>query len=293
MALDHATLQIIARGRRCYLLLDPENRVTRQIGDLAALLRIPPFEIVGRTATEIVQALAAQLDPFGPDPSTELANMRETLIARIQGSRISWVRITSGDGYLEIEGDSRIEPLSAYTDLLTGLPNRAFLDNELLPRRVSAAKRGERRAGVCVLLVDLNGFKPVNDAWGHSVGDLLLQAFAKRLIEAAQRDDPDTIALRQGGDEFVIVPPLLRYNEVDSRVAAITHYLNREPYSIVTGTVTSRTSVTASVGASWSPCRRRGDDGPELMRGADKAMYETKRFSNGEGGYSIFGIGNR
>ncbi len=121
--------------------------------------------------------------------------------------------------------EERIKFLAQH-DSLTGLPNRAlFFDR--LNRALALAQRERRR--LAMMFVDLNNFKPVNDTFGHDVGDLLLQAVARR-IEAALRTS-DTVA-RIGGDEFVVLlPNVERLEDVEHVVEKIGRGLS-QPFAL-------------------------------------------------------------
>lgn len=157
----------------------------------------------------------------------------------------------------------------AHHDPLTGLANRALLDDRLQ----QAILRGRRQAqGFALLLVDLDGFKPVNDAYGHAVGDALLKGLAGRLVGAVR--GTDTVA-RIGGDEFVV---LLEEADDEGRaegvgekiVAALGQPLRIGPHLVTVG---------ASVGIAGWP--GDGEDPQALLRAADRAMYAAKREGRG------------
>lgn len=149
-------------------------------------------------------------------------------------------------------------------DSLTELPNRVYLRNRL-PQLLSDAAHGNRL--LTLMYVDLDNFKNVNDSRNHAAGDQLLRAIAARL-EAAT--GPADIVVRSGGDEFVVVAPLLE------NILAIRAYASRllatlrEP--IVLDDVTLATS--ASIGVSVYP--HDGDDAETLMKHADIALYRAK-----------------
>ena len=152
----------------------------------------------------------------------------------------------------------------ARTDPLTGLGNRAALAAAL-----ATASRTARASGVAAVLayLDLDGFKEVNDLYGHDVGDEVLRVVARRLREVLR---PEDLAARPGGDEFVA----LCSGVGDARGAATLARRIRarlaEPIEI-DGLVLS---VTASVGVALS----RPDEDPAVwLRRADLAMYEAKR----------------
>ncbi|MFI5898260.1 diguanylate cyclase domain-containing protein [Actinoplanes sp. NPDC051513] len=171
----------------------------------------------------------------------------------------------------------------AFHDSLTGLPNRSYLLERAEQAVELAAATGTR---VALLLLDLNGFKEVNDTAGHQAGDALLQQVAKRLLGAVRDND---VVSRLGGDEFAILLTRNPDDEVATGVAGRIVDRLREPFTIEDRAV----RIGGSVGIALFP-----DDAgeyEELMRGADAAMYEakrdTKRFGGGARRYSGEGSG--
>jgi diguanylate cyclase (GGDEF)-like protein len=150
----------------------------------------------------------------------------------------------------------------ATTDELTDLINRREFE------RVSedALDMADRfNTGLCVMVIDLNGFKQVNDTLGHQFGDLVLAASAERLVDAVR--DTDVVG-RWGGDEFVILlPGLAERTAVRNSAERIWHRLAGTP-------VVGDTVMSASIGAAIFP--RHGTTLDALMRAADVAMYEAK-----------------
>jgi diguanylate cyclase (GGDEF)-like protein len=157
----------------------------------------------------------------------------------------------------------------AYHDALTGLPNRTHLRERADQEVADARATGDRLA---LLLLDLDGFKRVNDTVGHHAGDALLQAVGRRL-EAGLRER-DLVA-RLGGDEFAIL--LARDPDAAAARAAAERLHARlcEPYDIEGHEV----RVGASIGVALFPDDAEGM--PALMRGADAAMYRAKRAGGG------------
>lgn len=153
----------------------------------------------------------------------------------------------------------------AHFDSLTGLPNRVLLADRL-QHALAQAERTGSLLGVAYL--DLDGFKPVNDRYGHDAGDRLLVEIANRLKDALRA--VDSVA-RLGGDEFVLL-----LADLES-VQACEQALNRvmasvaAPYSIGG----ERVMVTASIGTTLYPTDR--SDADTLLRHADQAMYAAKQ----------------
>jgi len=168
--------------------------------------------------------------------------------------------------------EARIEELRAlaFQDPLTGLANRSlFMDR--LRQALARNRRSRQLAALCYL--DLDGFKPINDAFGHATGDMVLVDVAARLRTCVR--ELDTVA-RVGGDEFVV---LLTDFFSSAAIRPIIERLSAaiaEPYELGTG-VTAR--VRASIGIRFL---RDGDvDADTLLRQADKAMYAAKHAGSG------------
>ncbi len=160
----------------------------------------------------------------------------------------------------------------AFHDALTGLPNRTHLI-EQTERSVRDAGAGRDR--VALMVLDLNGFKQVNDTAGHQAGDLLLQQVARRLEGAVREGD---VVSRLGGDEFAILLTRDADEEVASTVAGRICERLRRPFEIEGRKV----SIGGSVGIALYPDDATGYEA--LMKGADAAMYEAKRATKGRGG---------
>ena len=151
-------------------------------------------------------------------------------------------------------------------DSLTGLRNRPAV-MEHLGKKLADGEHEASLGGLALLLLDLDGFKVVNDSLGHDAGDALLKQVAAR-IEAALRDS-DYVA-RLGGDEFLIVVPQVSDQETAERVARKLVEVIGAPYSLSA----QPARVTVSIGISMFPQDAREREA--LMKCADLALYEAK-----------------
>ena len=158
----------------------------------------------------------------------------------------------------------RLAETSATTDYLTGLPNARSLFLHL-DREMSRCRRHEE--ALTVLVCDLDGFKQVNDRFGHLEGNRLLRAFAQKLKDSCREYD---YVARMGGDEFVIVAPGLTPETSLEK----TYYFNQ--LAMEAGRqVTGEDIISLSVGAAFYP--RDGRDAEQLLAEADRRMYVVKQ----------------
>lgn len=160
-------------------------------------------------------------------------------------------------------------------DILTGLPNRTLLADRI---EQAIGKAGEQGTCFALMFIDLDGFKPVNDAFGHHVGDQLLKAVAERL--RGHLHSQDTLA-RIGGDEFVLLVELQEPGDAMGVAIKQVNLVSR-PYRVAEHDL----QLTASIGIVLYP--GNGMDQHELLRNADAAMYHAK--NAGKNGYSFFDV---
>jgi len=172
------------------------------------------------------------------------------------------------------QADARIAYM-AHHDALTGLANRALFSERIEDACARQRRRGET---FTVFMLDLDGFKDVNDSFGHSAGDVLLKEMALRLKSSLRETD---ILARLGGDEFAII----QAGEEEQRNGALA--LATRILEIVSRPVDlagTKVNVGASIGIALAP--EDGTEPEELLKKADLALYRTK--SEGRNGYNFF-----
>jgi diguanylate cyclase (GGDEF)-like protein/PAS domain S-box-containing protein len=178
-------------------------------------------------------------------------------------------------GFILVNRDvtaQRREEYQALHDALTDLPNRRLLQSRLYD---AIARAGRGTELLAVLFVDLNGFKPVNDVYGHAAGDEVLKAVAIRLLSAVRQND--TVG-RLGGDEFLVI-----IEEAHSQ-ADVEHVIGRIHQSLIEPIAVGDVLVTvsASVGLATADNNALDEIQPErLIEAADAAMYVAKREHHG------------
>jgi len=221
--------------------------------------------------------------PHGEAWAGELVNRRKSGEVYWEEARIAPVKDESGSitHYVAVKLNITDRKLAqdrllfiASHDVLTQLPNRRlFFDR--VTQALELAKRKDTQ--LALLFIDLDRFKPINDNWGHAVGDLLLQALAERLTTCVRA--ADTVG-RLGGDEFVVLLPEVTNEEGAIRVAEGILESLRQPFSVADMTL----EISASIGIALFP--QHGRDAVELVRHADEAMYRAK--AGGQDRFTLF-----
>ncbi len=225
---------------------------------LAAVFTFPLRHNDGRLgALDLYRDTAGPLDPQDMAAAQTLADVAAAYLLNAQARQ---------------EAQQTAERLRASTlhDALTGLPNRVLLQQRL----EHAAERAQRsHTDAAVLFADLDGFKQVNDTYGHPIGDALLVAVAGRL--SALLRPGDTLA-RVSGDEFVILcEDLHAASDVEMLAVRIDEAFTA-PFTLAdTGGAAVEVRISASVGMAFAG--RAEDIGHQLVRDADIAMYQAKR----------------
>ena len=244
----------------------------------------PRFLSSGEHSAEFYRAMWSNLDRHGFWRG-ELINRRKDGSRYVQQTSISAVRDGHGRvrNYIGLSSDisalkesqDRLEQM-AYFDALTGLPNRRLLSDRLT-QAIGQASRSEHLLAICYL--DLDGFKPINDRWGHAAGDVLLIEASRRLVANVRAGD--TVS-RLGGDEFVVLlSNLVHLDECEVALERIRSSLNK-PFQLKEGEAT----LSASMGVTLFPLD--GADPDMLLRHADQAMYQAKQA--GRNRYTLFDV---
>jgi diguanylate cyclase (GGDEF)-like protein/PAS domain S-box-containing protein len=295
LALRERHFRSLVHGTQDVIVLCDKAMVTTYASPSAeAVLGFRPADLVGRPFWELVH----------PD---DVGQVHEAFDAALDGTTEGVMircRVATGDGgWVDTEstvGDLRGDPsvagivvttrdisertaletqlrVLAWEDPLTGLANRTLL-RERLEHALSQRRSASEPLGL--LLIDLDGFKPVNDTYGHATGDALLVMVAQRLLEGVRKGD--TVA-RLGGDEFAVLlegpgENGLRRGGLDV-ADRLLDLLSRE--FVVDG---KELSISASIGLAIAGA---ADDADALMRQADFALYASK--DAGRGRVTVFG----
>jgi diguanylate cyclase (GGDEF)-like protein/PAS domain S-box-containing protein len=278
------------------VMLDRDARITLLNRAGAELLGHDEGELIGRDWYEAVvperlreAGRAAYLEELAGDQD-DLTHESVVLTKAGEERTIAWrdTVVRAADGTVSAMMSSGVDLTErraaeeqiaylAYHDSLTGLPNRALLQ-EHLDLALARARRSGQAVGL--LYLDLDGFKLVNDSLGHPAGDELLCHVTMRLSE--RRRGMDLLA-RQGGDEFLLLLGDLDRSEAEAHARRVADDLLQalaEPFSI-SG---AEFHIGASIGVSLFP--RDAADADELLRHADAAMYGAK--SAGRNGVTVY-----
>jgi diguanylate cyclase (GGDEF)-like protein len=199
-------------------------------------------------------------------------NLSRSTMGGFSASELRLLSLLSDQAAVAISNASLHQMISrqAYSDTLTGLPNRRALD-ERLEEEVSSARRNNY--SFAVIMMDLDGFKLVNDTYGHSVGDDVLRLVFNQMARGVRTTD---FLARYGGDELTLI---LSQTEMSSALIVcekITEGMKKLKYKLPDG---KRLKLGISGGIALYPVHARS--GPDLLRAADTALYHAKKFQRG------------
>ena len=199
-------------------------------------------------------------------------NLSRSTIGGFSASELRLLSLISDQAAVAISNASLHQMLSrqAYSDTLTGLPNRRALD-ERLEEEVLSARRNNY--SFAVIMMDLDGFKAVNDTYGHSVGDDVLRLVFSQMARGVRTTD---FLARYGGDELTLI---LSQTDMSSALIVsekITEGMKKLKFKLPDG---KRLKLGISGGIALFPVHARS--GPDLLRAADAALYHAKKFERG------------
>jgi diguanylate cyclase (GGDEF)-like protein len=199
-------------------------------------------------------------------------NLSRSTLGGFSSAELRLLSLLSDQAAVAISNASLHQMISrqAYSDTLTGLPNRRALD-ERLEEEVAAARRNNY--SFAVIMMDLDGFKAVNDTYGHSVGDDVLRLVFGQMARGVRTTD---FLARYGGDELTLI---LSQTEMTSALIVaekITEGMKKLKFKLPDG---KRLKLGISGGIALFPIHARS--GPDLLRAADAALYNAKKYERG------------
>ncbi len=243
---DGLTREVIRQGRAVVILnaaLDPRFAHVPGVGSVAGL----PLKI-GDRIVGVMNVLHRHRQAFDMETLQILHLLADQAAIAIENARLH--RMVTGQ---------------ALTDQLTSLPNRRALDVRLSEE----INRAERYGGqFCLMMLDLNGFKRINDRFGHPVGDRVLRQIAARLRQALRESD---FLARYGGDEFAVILPQTDLQAARKVARKMSDLLSGTPVDLPDE---SPTLITLGIGVAAFP--QHGRTAEDLLRAADSALYVAK-----------------
>jgi diguanylate cyclase (GGDEF)-like protein/PAS domain S-box-containing protein len=266
-------------------IIDVNNAFTRITGYRAdeVIGKNPSLLKSGRQGSEFYRDLWSRLNQKGHWYG-EVWNRRKngevyaelltiSTIFQEDGSVKNYVALFSDISTIK-DHEKQLEHIAHY-DALTGLANRVLLSDRLEQAMVQTSRRGGHLA---VAYLDLDGFKDINDRYGHEAGDQLLMAIAANMKLSLR--EGDTLS-RLGGDEFVAV--LLDLEDFEASMPTLTRLLNAASQKVEYGDTIL--SVSASLGVTFYP-QSEEMEADQLLRQADQAMYHAKQ--SGKNRFHLF-----
>lgn len=199
-------------------------------------------------------------------------NMARVTVGGFSLSELRLLSLLSDQAAVAISNASLHQMIShqAYSDTLTGLPNRRALD-ERLEEEVAAARRNNY--SFAVIMMDLDGFKAVNDTYGHSTGDDVLRVVFSQMSRGVRNTD---FLARYGGDELTLILSQTEMSSAQIVSEKILDGMRKLKYKLPDG---RRLKVGISGGIAIFPVHAR--NGSDLLRAADAALYQAKKYNRG------------
>ncbi len=199
-------------------------------------------------------------------------NLARSVVGGFSDSELRLLSLLADQAAVAISNASLHQIISrqAYSDTLTGLPNRRALDERLEEEVISARKNNYSFA---VIMMDLDGFKDVNDTYGHPVGDDVLRLVFSQMARGVRNTD---FLARYGGDELTLI--LTQSDMSSAKIVAekIVEGLKKLKFKLPDG---KKLKLGISGGIALFPVNAR--NGPDLLRAADAALYKAKKYDRG------------
>lgn len=206
------------------------------------------------------------------DTVVGVMNLSRMTVGGFSHSELRLLSLLSDQAAVAISNASLHQMISrqAYSDTLTGLPNRRALD-ERLEEEVLAARRNNY--SFAVIMMDLDGFKDVNDTYGHATGDDVLRLVFNQMARGVRNTD---FLARYGGDELTLILSQTEMSSAQIVSDKILEGMRNIKYKLPDG---RRLKLGISGGIAIYPVHAR--NGPDLLRSADAALYHAKRYNRG------------
>jgi len=199
-------------------------------------------------------------------------NLSRSIVGGFSASELRLLSLLSDQAAVAISNASLHQMISrqAYSDTLTGLPNRRALDERLEDEVVSARRNNYSFA---VIMMDLDGFKAVNDTYGHTTGDDVLRLVFGQMARGVRTTD---FLARYGGDELTLILSQTELSSAQIVTEKIIEGMKGIKYRLPDG---RRLKLGISGGIALFPIHARS--GPDLLRAADAALYHAKKYERG------------
>jgi diguanylate cyclase (GGDEF)-like protein len=199
-------------------------------------------------------------------------NLSRSTLGGFSASELRLLSLLSDQAAVAISNASLHQMISrqAYSDTLTGLPNRRALDERLEEEVISARRNNYSFA---VIMMDLDGFKAVNDTYGHTVGDDVLRLVFNEMARGVRTTD---FLARYGGDELTLILSQTEMSSAQVVSEKITEGMKKVKFRLPDG---KRLKLGISGGIALYPVHARS--GPDLLRAADAELYHAKKFKRG------------
>jgi diguanylate cyclase (GGDEF)-like protein len=206
------------------------------------------------------------------DKVVGVMNLSRSTTGGFSASELRLLRLLSDQAAVAISNASLHQMISrqAYSDTLTGLPNRRALD-ERLEEEVLSARRNNY--SFAVVMMDLDGFKDVNDTYGHATGDDVLRLVFNQMARGVRNTD---FLARYGGDELTLILSQSDMSSAQIVAEKIVEGMNNIKFKFKDG---KKLKLGISGGIAIFPVNAR--NGPDLLRAADAALYKAKRYDRG------------